>query len=98
MNTINSIQALLDIAEQLPSDDWVGGWFYRGQADESWKLIPKAYRTPYNKDFKFKYDMWIRQAGRFKEFRFQNEFECMAIAQHIKSLNGHPLSPKKERA
>jgi hypothetical protein len=82
VNTINSIQALLDIAERLPSDDWVGGWFYRGQADESWGLTPKAYRAPYNREFEFKYEMWIKQAGRFKEFKYQNEFECMAIAQH----------------
>jgi hypothetical protein len=79
---ITSVQALLDISERLPSDDWVGGWFYRGQADVSWELIPKAFRSPYRKDIEFKYKMWIRQASRFQALDFENEFECMAIAQH----------------
>jgi len=79
---ITSAQELLALSERLPSDDWVGGWFYRGQADLSWELIPKAYRPPYAKDFEFKYKMWCKQASRFQELSFENEFECMAIAQH----------------
>ena len=82
MDYITSVKELLDLSEKLPSDDWVGGWFYRGQADVTWELIPKAYREPYSKDFDFKYNMWIKQAIRFQELNFENEFECMAIAQH----------------
>lgn len=82
MEHITSTQELLALSERLPSDDWVGGWFYRGQADLSWKLIPKAYRSPYAKGFEFKYKMWCKQASRFQELSFENEFECMAIAQH----------------
>ncbi|GAA0668253.1 FRG domain-containing protein [Rheinheimera tangshanensis] len=82
MDKIKTVQELLVVSEKLPSDDWVGGWFYRGQADVSWKLVPKAFRAPYEKDFYFKYKMWIRQASRFQELHYENEFECMAIAQH----------------
>ncbi|MEK2021808.1 FRG domain-containing protein [Vibrio parahaemolyticus] len=82
MEKITSVQELLALSEKLPSDDWVGGWFYRGQADISWQLIPKAFRAPYENNFDFKYGMWVRQASRFKELKYGNEFECMAIAQH----------------
>ncbi|MBH0040255.1 FRG domain-containing protein [Pseudoalteromonas sp. SWN166] len=82
MNYINSVTELLELSERLPSDDWCGGWFYRGQADSSWELVPKAYREPHLSNFEFKYKMWIKQASRFQELNFQNEFECMAIAQH----------------
>lgn len=84
MKYIESINDLIGVAEEMPSDDHVGGWFYRGQADESWKLEPKAHRPPYNLGdrFGFKFKMWLKQAHKYPEMEFENELEAMAIAQH----------------
>ncbi len=84
MNYIESINDLIAVAEEMPSDDYVGGWFYRGQADESWELEPKAHRSPHNLGdrFEFKFKMWLKQAHKYPEMEFENELEAMAIAQH----------------
>ncbi|MCD9462120.1 hypothetical protein CJF25_03765 [Photobacterium phosphoreum] len=84
MNKLESVQELLDVVTKLPSDDYVGWWFYRGQADASWDLEPKAHRSPHNEGdkFAFKFKMWLKQAHRYPEMDFDNELEAMAIAQH----------------
>lgn len=56
MKEINTIQELIHIAEEQTSDDWVGGWFYRGQSIKEWELTPKAYRLPHiNYNFESNY-------------------------------------------
>lgn len=84
MKEIRNLSEVINIAEELPSDDWVGGWFYRGQSIKSWDLIPKAYREPHNKGqhFDYKYSMWLRQSFKYPDMQYENEFEAMAIAQH----------------
>lgn len=86
MKKIESVSDLIDVAEKMPSDDHVGGWFYRGQADESWGLEPKAHRYPHNLDgsfeFEFEFNMWLKNAQKFPEMKFNNDLEAMAIAQH----------------
>ncbi len=58
------------------------GCMYRGQADTTWSLIPKAGRAEYNNG---------RDLGRFNEWRRracaygplpENDWECLALAQH----------------
>lgn len=75
---------MIEIADQLPSDDYVRGWFYRGQADANWELEPKAHRAPHNlgDKFTFKFKMWLKQAYKYPEMEYENELEAMAIAQH----------------
>lgn len=84
MDKLRSVQELLVVAAKLPSDDYVGGWFYRGQADASWEVEPKAHRFPYNEGdtFEFKFKMWLKQAHKYPEMDFENKLEAMAIAQH----------------
>ena len=83
MEQINTIQELITISEQQPSDDWVGGWFYRGQSKKEWELTPKAYRIPHiHANFEHNYSMWKKQSCRLDNFHYENEFENMAIAQH----------------
>ena len=83
MKEINTIQELIHISEEQPSDDWVGGWFYRGQSIKEWELTPKAYRFPHiNSNFESNYYSWEKQSCRLEKFDYENEFEGMAIAQH----------------
>ncbi|MDS1842195.1 FRG domain-containing protein [Vibrio vulnificus] len=84
MKKLESVQDLMAVAADLPSDDYVGGWFYRGQADASWDLEPKAHRFPHNvgDKFEFKFKMWLKQAYKYPGMDFENELEAMAIAQH----------------
>lgn len=72
-------------------------WIYRGQADASWQLLPKAGRGEYfdpEWETKRSIDPGIpaRDLGRFNAWREQavayvpslpqNDFECLAYAQH----------------
>lgn|SRR5574341_47576 len=83
MDKIHHISELIQIAEKLPSDDWVGGWFYRGQSNKEWDLIPKAFRPPYSGDsFDFKFKMWLKNSHNYPEMDYSSEIEAMAIAQH----------------
>jgi hypothetical protein len=81
---IQSLSDLIQIAEALPSDDYVGGWFYRGQSDAAWELEPKAHRRPYSEGdrFEFKFKMWLKQSHNYPGMQYSNEVEAMAIAQH----------------
>jgi FRG domain-containing protein len=84
MDKIETVGDLIKIVNKLPSDDYVGGWFYRGQADATWDIEPKAHRTPHNEGnkFTFKFKMWLKQAHKYPEIEYENELEAMAIAQH----------------
>jgi hypothetical protein len=81
---IRSLSDLIEIAEKLPSDDYVGGWFYRGQSNAAWELEPKAHRRPYSEGdrFEFKFKMWLKQSHNYPGMQYSNELEAMAIAQH----------------
>ena len=84
MDEINQVSDLLKIAEELPSDDYVGGWFYRGQSNKDWDLIPKAFRPPYSEgeSFDFKFKMWLKYSHNYPGMEYSNDIEAMAIAQH----------------
>lgn len=66
------------------------GWWFRGHADASWPLIPKAGRPEYT--MKEVNPGKPRDLGRFSVWRSQaiaylpnlphNDWECLAIAQH----------------
>lgn len=67
-------------------------WYYRGQANGSWPLIPKAGRDQFYMD-ESNWDHPVpRDLGRFIAWRElaiayhqqlpQNQFDCLAFAQH----------------
>jgi len=84
VKVIHYLSDLIEIAEKLPSDDYVGGWFYRGQSDKAWQLEPKANRRPYSEGgrFEFKFKMWLKQSHNYLGMEYSNDLEAMAIAQH----------------
>lgn len=84
MITITQASHLLKIAEDLPSNDYVGGWFYRGQSNSEWGLEPKAFRAPYlgGGGFDFKFKMWLKYSHNYLGMNYSDKIEAMAIAQH----------------
>jgi hypothetical protein len=73
------------------------GWIYRGQADKSWELVPKAGRRDYfDSDWIAKrardsslppqdlgrFAAWREEAIAFSASMPENDFECLAYAQH----------------
>lgn len=58
-------------------------WMFRGQADSSWKVTPKAGRKPYIERNDLEYlESWKRKAFEYVTTKPENEWEWMAIAQH----------------
>ena len=66
-----------------------GYWLFRGHADKSWEMIPKAGRPEFGlissddipEDI-YRFDMWRRQAVAYVDQLPSDNFECLAIAQH----------------
>lgn len=68
-----------------------GGWWFRGQADTSWPLVPKAGREGYHlrplagvatpRDLG-RFNDWKNQAVAYLDSLPSSEWECLAIAQH----------------
>lgn len=67
-----------------------GGWWFRGQADRGWPLIPRAGRPEYFLGKHADGSGW-RDLGRFNAWRRQavayqalpeDDWECLACAQH----------------
>ena len=81
--TLNNVEHLHKIFRRYRSYNGFGYWF-RGQANLNWSLLPKAGRADFylgkNKDLGRLYD-WKNQAIAYTELP-DNEFECIAIAQH----------------
>lgn len=61
------------------------GWWFRGQADVAWPLIPKAGRQDYllsdGRDIG-RFNHWKRDAIAYFERLPENVWECLALAQH----------------
>jgi hypothetical protein len=61
------------------------GWWFRGQADASWELLPKAGRSPYKlKGGKSlgRFNSWSKKAVAYLPSLPDNDWERLAIAQH----------------
>lgn len=61
------------------------GWWFRGQADTSWVLLPKAGRIPYKlKDGKSlgRFYSWSKRAVAYTQALPDNDWERLAVAQH----------------
>jgi hypothetical protein len=58
-------------------------WMYRGHASDTWPLVPKAGRSPYNcRDDLVTLGAWSRRAAEFMPALPSNVWERMALAQH----------------
>ncbi|MEE7627671.1 FRG domain-containing protein [Methylobacter sp. Wu8] len=61
------------------------GWWYRGQADYSWLLLPKAARQEYvlpDNRCLLRFRYWCEQAAAYLPNLPENEWERLALAQH----------------
>jgi hypothetical protein len=76
LSIINDLIAMLAI-------DRVGGDLFRGHADESWLLVPSAFRPGVSgmKEQK-QLLMWRTMASRFANPRPQSNLEWVVLAQH----------------
>jgi hypothetical protein len=62
------------------------GWWFRGQADATWSLVPKAGRAKYSLPDGRGYGRfrsWSQQAVAYYEAIPENDWERLAIAQHF---------------
>ncbi len=79
-----SLQDLQSIFKEYRPVEGVGGWLFRGQADNSWPLIPKAGRPEF--DFQNGSDWSMFCIWRDRAISYENlptnDLECLAIAQH----------------
>ena len=59
------------------------GWCYRGQADVSWQLMPRAGRPEFytGRDLQ-RFKAWRDQAIAYTPDLPSNPWECLAVAQH----------------
>jgi len=96
---INTLAGFQEIVLKFPSSHWVGGWLYRGQSDESWGLLPKAGRAPYNDSPRYdhRFLAWCREAVTYVKNFPENDWERLALAQHhglatnLLDWTGNPL-------
>ncbi|MBC3809937.1 FRG domain-containing protein [Undibacterium aquatile] len=62
------------------------GWWFRGQADSSWPLLPKAGRSefhlPGDRSIK-RFNTWCKQAIAYDQNLPDNTWERLAVAQHF---------------
>ncbi len=81
--TLNTLEQLHIIFRAYRSHDGFGFWF-RGQADERWPLLPKAGRKefylPDGRDMG-RFNGWCRQAVAYFDLPV-SKYERLAIAQH----------------
>lgn len=58
-------------------------WYFRGQSNPEWDILPKAGRKPYNEiDDSAVFKSFKRQAIEYLQTRPNSDWEWLAIAQH----------------
>ena len=82
--SINSIEELHKMFRAFRSH-YPTGWWFRGQSDVAWDLLPKAGRKEYflpdNRDLG-RFKAWRDMAIAYSKDLPDNDWECLAIAQH----------------
>ena len=78
---VRSVQEFITYIQCLPMNG--RGWIFRGQADQSYRLVPKAGRAPFQgmNDLDL-FDGWRRKAVAYLASIPIDEWEALAIAQH----------------
>ncbi|MFC5049059.1 FRG domain-containing protein [Rubritalea spongiae] len=81
---IESLEHFHKILRYTRHHNGIGYWF-RGQANEEWKLLPKAGRTdfylPEDKDLG-RFNAWQDEAFPYISIQTDNKWEALAYAQH----------------
>lgn len=81
---VKSVEDIHSILTALPPHGDIGWWF-RGQADKNWRLIPKAgrdeYYLPDGRHFG-RFNDWLSSASPYLREETENKWELLAIAQH----------------
>lgn len=96
------IQSPLDIHKYFTTSrtDHGFSWWFRGQANADWDILPKAYRDGYYIDNGFdlrQFKIWKRKALAYLSDLPNNEWECLALSQHhglatrLLDWTGNPL-------
>ena len=82
--TIENPEDIHEIFAEFPSFEQ-SGWWFRGQSNESWELLPKAgradYKSPMGNHFS-RFYTWSRRAVAYDENLPENDWERLAVAQH----------------
>jgi hypothetical protein len=82
---INNVLDLHNIFMGMRSHEGLSWWF-RGQSDINWELLPKAGRKefylPEDRDLG-RFNYWRKQAVAYDDKLPENDWECLAIAQHF---------------
>jgi hypothetical protein len=83
-HTITSLEQFHKTLRYVRNNDGTGWWF-RGQSDKGWPLLPKAGRTefylPDDRDLG-RFNAWQHDAYPFLKLDLKNDFEMLAYAQH----------------
>jgi hypothetical protein len=83
MDTITVIENFKMLHKTLSKYREDKRWLFRGHSDPKWDLLPKAGRSPYCEvDDAMVFNAWKRQAVEYVQYRPQNDWEWLAIAQH----------------
>lgn len=81
INDIETLHKLFTVYRAHPPT----GWWFRGQADVSWPLLPKAGRAdfflPDHRDLG-RFNSWRSKAVAYDKNLPSNDWECLALAQH----------------
>lgn len=84
MKNIGTVSSFLELHELLGNYSDDNRYVFRGHADGTWPLLPKAGRAPYkDKDDIYLFNQWRRRGAEFISGNYpQNEWEWLALAQH----------------
>jgi hypothetical protein len=83
-NTLNSLEIIHQCLRGFRPMSGVG-WWYRGQADYEWPLLPKAGRQEHflqDNGCIYRFRQWCNQAIAYLSDLPENEWEQLALAQH----------------
>jgi hypothetical protein len=78
--TVTDFASLHEVLRRFRKDK---RWLFRGQADASWKLLPKAGRLPYSLvEDRQVFESWKRRAIEHIRILPNSDWEWLAVAQH----------------
>lgn len=82
MKTIH-VSSFVELHEVLKAYQLPSYWLFRGQSNESWKILPKSAREPFSKrdDIQL-FNDWKRFAIEYVDSPPSNTWHWLALAQH----------------
>jgi hypothetical protein len=78
-----AVRSLAEFYEEILKYKKKKVYWFRGQADASWELVPRVGREPYRGvDDKAVFTAWKRRAIEYVTIRPETEWDWLALAQH----------------